>query len=181
MEPPVRTSIEAHFGALTDPRGARTRVHRLGELVTIGLCAVLCVANDWVAVETFGRAREACLRTGPDLAGRDSLARHVRTGVRAAGPGRVPALLCGLGAGGARRAPPQVVAVHGETLRRSGARAEGQPALHLLCAWATASGLVMGQEPTDAKCNVITALPRLLRLLARRPSSAASASPHPDL
>jgi predicted transposase YbfD/YdcC len=38
--------------------------------------------------------------------------------------------------------------------------------LHLLSAWATASGLVVGQEATDAKSNEITALPRLLRVLA---------------
>jgi predicted transposase YbfD/YdcC len=38
--------------------------------------------------------------------------------------------------------------------------------LHLVSAWATARGLVLGQEATDAKSNEITAIPRLLRLLA---------------
>src|SRR5262249_7282417 len=69
MEPPAQTSIEAYFGELTDPRVARTRVHRLGDVVTIALCAVVCGANDWVAVETFGRAKEAWLRTFLPLPG----------------------------------------------------------------------------------------------------------------
>src|SRR5436305_14368646 len=63
MDPTAWTSIDAHFASLTDPRVERTRVHRLGELVTIALCAVLCGADDWVAIETFGRAKAAWLRT----------------------------------------------------------------------------------------------------------------------
>src|SRR5918912_3159065 len=69
MEPLPQTSIEAYFGELTDPRVARTRVHRLGDVVTIALCAVVCGANEWVAVETFGRAKEAWLRTFLPLPG----------------------------------------------------------------------------------------------------------------
>src|SRR5438067_10863928 len=63
MDPTLPPSMGAHFARLTDPRVERTRVHRLGELVTIALCAVLCGADDWGAVETFGHAKEAWLRT----------------------------------------------------------------------------------------------------------------------
>src|SRR5438105_3376169 len=69
MERPPPTSVEVYFGSLTDPRVDRTKVHRLGDIVTIALCAVLCGANDWVAVETFGRAKEAWLRTFLPLPG----------------------------------------------------------------------------------------------------------------
>jgi predicted transposase YbfD/YdcC len=58
------------------------------------------------------------------------------------------------------------VAVDGKTLRHSADRFRSQAALHLVSAWATASGLVLGQEATDAKSNEITAIPHLLRLLA---------------
>src|SRR5688500_7804261 len=47
-------------------------------------------------------------------------------------------------------AGPQVVAVDGKTLRRSHDRRSGKEALHLVSAWATASGLVVGQVATDA-------------------------------
>jgi predicted transposase YbfD/YdcC len=60
----------------------------------------------------------------------------------------------------------QVVAVDGKTLRGAHDRAAGKEALHLVSAWATASGLVLGQVATDAKSNEITAIPHLLRLLA---------------
>jgi predicted transposase YbfD/YdcC len=166
MEPPPRTSIEACFGELTDPRVARTRAHRLGDVVTIALCAVVCGANDWVAVETFGRAKEAWLRTFLPLPGgipsHDTFgrifARLDPTEFRQCFLAWVQVVVGEL--------PPQVVAVDGKTSRGSGRRARGEHPLHLLSAWATASGLVLGQEATDVKSNEITALPRLLRLLA---------------
>jgi predicted transposase YbfD/YdcC len=56
--------------------------------------------------------------------------------------------------------------VDGKTLRGSHDRAAGKAPLHLVSAWATASGLVLGQVATDAKSNEITAIPVLLKLLA---------------
>ncbi|MDQ3990020.1 MAG: ISAs1 family transposase [Actinomycetota bacterium] len=58
-----------------------------------------------------------------------------------------------------------LVAVDGKTLRGSHDRAHGQAPLHLVSAWATASGLVLGQVAVDDKSNEITAIPVLLRLL----------------
>jgi predicted transposase YbfD/YdcC len=165
MEPAPRTSIERYFAPLTDPRVERTRVHHLGELVTIALCAVLCGADDWVAVETFGRAKEAWLRTFLTLPGgipsHDTFgrvfARLDPTEFQQCFVAWVQAVL-GAPAG-------QVVAVDGKTLRRSADQDHGRAALHLVNAWATQSGLVLGQEATAAKSNEITAIPRLLRLL----------------
>lgn len=166
MEPSPGTSIAVHFGELTDPRVERTKAHRLGDIVTIALCAVLCGANDWVAVETFGHAKEAWLRTFLPLPGgipsHDTFgrvfARLDPTEFQRCFVAWVQAVVGTL--------PAQVVAVDGKTARGSGQRARGQHPLHLLSAWATASGLVLGQEATAAKSNEITALPRLLRLLA---------------
>jgi predicted transposase YbfD/YdcC len=166
MEPCPQTSIEASFGELTDPRVARTRVHRLGDVVTIALCAVVCGANDWVAVETFGRAKEAWLRTFLPLPG--GIPSHDTFGRIFARLDPTEFRRCFLTwvQGVVGELPPQVVAVDGKTSRGSGRRTRGEHPLHLLSAWATASGLVLGQEATDLKSNEITALPRLLRLLA---------------
>jgi predicted transposase YbfD/YdcC len=59
----------------------------------------------------------------------------------------------------------QVIGVDGKTLRRSHDKRHGKAALHLVSAWASANGLVLGQVATDAKSNEITAIPELLRLL----------------
>src|SRR5215211_2783223 len=166
MEPPPPTSIEVYFGHLPDPRVERTRVHRLSDLLTIALCAILCGANDWVAVETFGHAKAAWLRTFLPLPGGISshdtfgrvFARLDPTALQHCFVAWVQAVVGEL--------PAQVVALDGKTSRGSADRSRSQAALHLVSAWATASGLVLGQEATAAKSNEITAIPRLLRLLA---------------
>ena len=58
-----------------------------------------------------------------------------------------------------------VIAIDGKTLRRTGDRARGLGALHLVSAWATANGLTLGQVAVDAKSNEITAIPQLIELL----------------
>jgi predicted transposase YbfD/YdcC len=160
------TSISEHCSPLTDPRVERCRVHPLAEIVTIALCGVLCGADDWVAIEAFGQEKEAWLRTFLALPG--GIPSHDTFGrvfarldpdeFRACFLAWVRAVVGEVGA--------QVVAVDGKTLRGSHDRAAGKAALHLVSAWATASGLVLGQVATDAKSNEITAIPHLLRLLA---------------
>jgi predicted transposase YbfD/YdcC len=174
MTPLPPTSISEHFATLPDPRDGKKTEHLLVDILTITLCAVICGADDWVAVATFGEAKEAWLRTflalpngipSHDTFGRvfrlldpDELRRCFLEWVRA---------VVGEDAGEATGSlGPQVVAVDGKTLRRSHDRHTGTAALHLVSAWATASGLVVGQVATDAKSNEITAIPALLRLLA---------------
>ena len=169
------TSISEHFATLTDPRDERGKEHLLVDILTITLCAVICGADDWVAVATFGETKVGWLRTflalpngipSHDTFGRvfrrldpDELRRCFFAWVRAA----LGASGAGATGGGVGQ---QVVAVDGKTLRRSHDRRSGQAALHLVSAWATESGLVVGQGATDAKSNEITAIPALLKLLA---------------
>jgi predicted transposase YbfD/YdcC len=159
------TSVSEHFAGLTDPRRDHTKAHGLLDIVAITLCAVICGADSWVDVATFGRVKERWLRTFLAMPG--GIPSHDTFG-------RVFALLdpdefrsCFLSWAQAVVGPPgaQVVAIDGKTLRRSHDRRGGQEALHLVSAWAAANGLVIGQVATDAKSNEITAIPALLKLL----------------
>jgi predicted transposase YbfD/YdcC len=175
MAPTPQTSISEHFATLTDPRSEQGKDHLLVDILTITLCAVICGADDWVAVATFGTTKVEWLRTflalpngipSHDTFGRvfrlldpDAFRRCFLEWVRAVvGEPEAGGEIGSLGS--------QVVAVDGKTLRRSHDRRSGKAALHLVSAWATESGLVVGQVATDAKSNEITAIPALLRLLA---------------
>ena len=59
-----------------------------------------------------------------------------------------------------------MVAIDGKTLRRSFDRGREQSPLHLVSAWASEQGLVLGQRCVDGKSNEITAIPELLDQLA---------------
>jgi hypothetical protein len=61
----------------------------------------------------------------------------------------------------------EIVALDGNTLRRSLDRADGQGPIHVVNAWASAHELVLAPCKVDAKTNEITALPEWLRMLTR--------------
>ena len=61
--------------------------------------------------------------------------------------------------------PGEVVAIDGQTVRRSHDKRAGKQAIQLVSAWGSANTLTLGQVKTDRKSNEITAIPRLLELL----------------
>jgi predicted transposase YbfD/YdcC len=59
-----------------------------------------------------------------------------------------------------------VIAIDGKTVRRSGRKRKGQEPIHMVSAFATRQRLVLGQVKVAEKSNEITAIPKLLDLLA---------------
>jgi predicted transposase YbfD/YdcC len=160
-------SLKHHFAGLIDPRGERSRLHELLDVVGIALCAVIAGAESWPAIEAYGHAK------------RDWLAHHFRltNGIPSHDTFRRVfclldpeafqrsfadwiAALAGAGVGIRRTIP-----IDGKTVRRSGRRKSGLAPLHLVSAWAGANHVSLAQVAVDDKSNEITAIPRLLELL----------------
>jgi hypothetical protein len=68
-----------YLADLDDPRReTKNKLHILGDIVFIVLCAVLSGIEDWVGMEEFAWEKEAWLRTFIALPQRDSLTRYAQ-------------------------------------------------------------------------------------------------------
>lgn len=165
---PTQPAIDLlyHFGNLTDPRVERTKEHKLIDIVVIAVCAIIAGADGWVAVETFGRAKENWLRTFLELP--SGIPSHDTFG-RVFGqldPAEFQDAFFNWVQAVCETLKGQIIALDGKSLRRSHDKGLGKGAIHMVSAWATAQRLVLGQRKIDAKSNEISALPELLKVLA---------------
>lgn len=159
------TSIEACFGQLPDPRVEGRCDHKLLEVVVIALCAVITGAESWVEVETFGRLKQEWLKTFLELP--CGIPTHDTFGrvFAALDAEAFQACFARWVEGVFQVTRGQVIALDGKTVRRSHNKTIGKDAIHMVSAWATTNGIVLGQRKVDDKSNEITAIPELLRVL----------------
>ena len=154
-----------HFAGLEDPRIDRQKQHHLMDILVIALCAILCGANDWVAVETFGKAKQEWFPRFLELP--HGIPSHDTFGRVFAGlsPEQLQEGFVRWIQAVAEVRDGQVVAIDGKTVRRSYDRRSAKAAIHMVSAWATRNRLVWGQLKTEEKSPESTAIPELLKVL----------------
>lgn len=158
-------SLISHFATLPDPRIERTKRHKLIDILTIAICGVICGANDWVAIETYGRAKESWLKQFLELPNGipshdtfgDVFSRLDSAAFRQCFMAWVQTVFVAT--------QGQVIAFDGKCPRGSKDGRLGRSAIDMVSAWATHNHLVLGQIKVDDKSNEITAIPALLALL----------------
>jgi len=166
MEKQSTVALLDHFAALPDPRIERHRWHKLSDILVIAVCAVLCGAESYPAIEDFGQEREDWLGQFLELpAGIPSHDTFTRV-LRLLDPVQFQSCFLRWMQAVAEVTAGEVVAIDGKTLRRSFEKGTAKRAIHMVSAWATENGVVLGQRKVDTKSNEITAIPALLQLLA---------------
>ena len=159
-------SIAHHFAELTDPRIDRSRLHELLDIITIAICAVVAGADSCDDIEDFGKVKHAWLKTFLDLPNGIPSHDTIRRLFERLDPAEFQRGFLGWIEALHEATERQVIAIDGKTLRPSFDRAKGKSALHMVHAWATANHLLLGQVAVDEKSNEITAIPKLLKMLA---------------
>ena len=179
------------LGGMADPRAVPRIEHRLIDVLAIAVCAVRAGAESFEDIALYGRSKRAWLARflelpngipshdtfrrvlmliDPEAFERGFLAWTRRAFVVAGDEDRE------------EDGAPLQIAVDGKALRRSFDRRRGRTPLHLVSAFATASGLVLAQRRVAEKGGEPAALSDLLAGLDVRGAliSLGAASCHPS-
>ena len=157
--------IADYFADLGDPRRQGSIDYPLHEIVVLTICAVICGADGFTAIESFGEAKRGWL--GRFLELKNGIASHDTIGrlFKLIDPEAFERCFLRWVESACERIDGEVVAIDGKTLRRSYDCHSGKAALHMVSAWAAENRLALGQVKTSEQSNEITALPKLLQML----------------
>ena len=146
-----------------DPRVAATVDHDLPDILMIALCTLLCGGDSFYDMEQFGEVRLDWLKTFLRL--RNGAPTHDTYNrlFQALDPKEFGECLARWTQSVRSVLGGEVVALDGKAMRR--ALNKGQDVRVIVSAWATESGLLLGQRKVKDKSNEITAVPELLRAL----------------
>jgi len=151
------------FETLADPRNGRSKRHYFGEVLFIALAAMTCGLEGFDDFERFAKLKEDWLRKHlklPNGTPSDDTFRRIFTALDPKGfvecfIAHVTTLRPELAG--------ELIAIDGKTVRHSFKDGDPDNSIHLISAWASGSGLSLGQLLVDGKSNEITAVPKLLR------------------
>lgn len=161
-----KIAIADHFAEMTDPRVERSQRHKLIDIITIAICAVICGADTWVDIASYGRAKIEWLKKFLELPnGIPSHDTFARVFARL-NPEEFQQSFLNWMRSIRRIFSGEVVAIDGKTLRHSYDSSLDKGAIHMVSAWASANRLVLGQVKVNQKSNEITAIPELLKVLS---------------
>lgn len=155
----LRTALEG----MEDPRRTDRGhiLHKLEDIIIIGLCTLLCNGEDFADMEAFGELREGWLRTFLTLPhGIPDSDTFRRVFERLNPKALAECLYDWLGVHWEENT---VVAIDGKSI--CGSKSESHKAYHVVSAFAAENQLVLGELVTEEKSNEITAVPELLDAL----------------
>jgi len=161
-------SIDAfslYFGQLEDPRQSAKVSYPLFDILFLTVCATISGANGWENIEDFAEAHQDWfLKKGLFTLGfpvHDTIARVISR----LDPKAFEQCFIDWMQAVSSRTNGELITIDGKVLRGSYNRGERRSAIHIVSAFSSVNGIVLGQVKTDAKSNEITAIPELIKLL----------------
>jgi predicted transposase YbfD/YdcC len=158
-------SIAEHFNDIEDIRIERGKKHKLIDIITISICAVVCGADGWIDIEMYGIARkkwlEKFLELPNGIPSHDTFARVFSQ----ISPDEFNKSFLSWVKGISKITEGEIIAFDGKQSRNSGDEKNGQGAINTVTAWVVSNRLVLAQKKVEGKSNEITALPELIEIL----------------
>lgn len=153
------------FGCIEDPRIERSKLHKLLDIIALGILGIMAGAQSFEELEDFGNLHEEWLKTYLSL--ENGIPSHdtIRRVFQNLNPKTFQKTFLEWIQTVKDFFPETIVPIDGKTLRGSHERSKGLKGLHVVSAWSCANGLSLGQLQVDGKSNEITAIPELIKHL----------------
>ena len=153
------------FSEIEDPRIDRTKAHDLQHIIAIALMAVICGCETWEEIEEFGEMAEEWLTKVLEL--RNGIPSHdtFNRVFSRIDPLQMEKCFLKWTQKVVQLTAGEVVALDGKAIRGSAEKGK-KSFVHMVSAWAGLNNMVLGQVKVNDKSNEITAIPKLLELLA---------------
>lgn len=161
-----KITLMENFRALEDPRVERTKLHKLIDIITIAICAVICGADSWVDIETYGKSKKEWFKQFLELPNGIPSHDTVSRVFAQLDPEQFQKCFRTWIQSISKVTEGEVIAIDGKTLRHSYDKGANKGAIHMVSAWATSQKLVLGQVKVNEKSNEITAIPELIKVLS---------------
>ena len=156
--------LRSIFSQIDDPRSDINKLHKLEDILLIGIISVICAADTWKNMETYAKAKEEFLRTFLDLPNgipSDDTFNRVFSSIDSE---QFETCFVDWVSRLANLTDGEIIPIDGKTIR--GAKSNGKKSpFHMVSAWASNNNLVLGQVKVSEKSNEITAIPKLLELI----------------
>lgn len=160
-----KRAIADYFVDIEDPRIERTKRHKLLDIITIAICAVICGADSWVSIETYANAKQDWFKQFLELPnGIPSHDTFARVFAKIDSQQFQECFLAWIKSV-AQLTNGEIIAIDGKALKHSYDRQAGLRAINMVSAWAVNNRLVLGQTKVNNKSNEITAIPELIKAL----------------
>ena len=155
--------LKEALGRIRDPRRIDRGhiLHKLEDIIIIGLCTFVCNGSDFSDMEAFGKEREEWLRGFLELPNGIPDSDTFRRVFERLEPAALSESLYDWLA--SNRKEGCVVAVDGKTI--CGSRNHDHRAYHVVSAFVAENQITLGEVVTEEKSNEITAVPELLEAL----------------
>ncbi|NER40130.1 MAG: ISAs1 family transposase [Oscillatoria sp. SIO1A7] len=150
----LKRSVIEEFEALDDPRVKREPQHKLIDIVTIAVLAILCGADSMVAFETYGKRKKAWLETflalPHGIPSHDTFSRVLSL----IDPQQLHKCFLAWVNNLSKNLDINVISIDGKTARGSYDQEKGFKALHTVTAWASEHHLVLAQQWTKNRMKL---------------------------
>ena len=165
MKSKKSNNIIDYFDSLNDPRMDRTKLHKLIDIVVITICAVICGADTWEAIELVGKEKHDWFKKYLELPNGIPSSDTFRRVFILINPLQFKNCFLNWIKAIRNVTKGDIIPIDGKTLRRSFDKSSNKACIHMVSAWSSKNNMVLGQIKVNEKSNEITAIPELLKLL----------------